>query len=103
MAAAVPGQLPRWRVLWLDNRLDCRVWAYYCELRRAFGALHNLSNWGNTHSPLRALDPQLIVVGPRFTTNLHTADTALGVSRQRYSHVPLVVLQNKVSTNISCA
>ena len=96
MAAAVPGQLPRWRVLWLDNRLDCRVWAYYCELRRAFGALHNLSNWGNTHSPLRTLDPQLIVVGPRFTTNLHTADTALGVSRQRYSHVPLVVLQNKV-------
>ena len=40
--------------------------------------------------------PQLIIVGPRFTTNLHTADTALGISRQRYAHVPLVVLQNKM-------
>lgn len=96
MTALASDQLPRWRVLWLENRLDCRVWAYYCELRRAFGTLHNMSNWGSTQGPMAGLDPQLIVVGPRFTTNLHTADTALGVSRQRYAHVPLVVLQNKV-------
>eukprot|EP00908_Phaeocystis_cordata_P017075 Transcript_2841.p1 GENE.Transcript_2841~~Transcript_2841.p1 ORF type:complete len:483 (+),score=23.40 Transcript_2841:84-1532(+) len=90
--------LPRLRVLWLENRLDCRVWAYYCELRRAFRAMHNVSDWASAHKD-RAADPQLIVVGPRFTTNLHTADTALGVSRQRYANVPLVVLQNKMYTS----
>ena len=89
--------MPRMRVLWLENRLDCRIWAYYCELRRAFRAIHNVSDWSSAHK--EGAMPQLIVVGPRFTTNLHTADTALGISRQRYAHVPLVVLQNKMYSN----
>lgn len=90
--------MPRMRVLWLENRLDCRIWAYYCELRRAFRAIHNVSDWASAHKDQGAM-PQLIVVGPRFTTNLHMADTALGISRQRYAHVPLVVLQNKMYSN----
>ena len=84
-------------VLWLENRLDCRIWAYYCELRRAFRAIYNVSDWASAHKDQDAL-PQLIVVGPRFTTNLHTADTALGIRRQHYALVPLVVLQNKMYT-----
>ena len=100
MAARSPSvsAVPRMRVLWLENRLDCRIWAYYCELRRAFRAIHNVSDWASAHKDQGAM-PQLIIVGPRFTTNLHTADTALGISRQRYAHVPLVVLQNKMYSN----
>ena len=97
-ARVVVDPVPPLRVLWLENRLDCRVWAYYCELRRAFRAIHNVSDWSSVHRD-RSPVPQLIVVGPRFTTNLHTADTALGVSRQRFAHVPLVVLQNKMYTS----
>jgi hypothetical protein len=84
---------PRWNVLWLETRLDCRTWAYYCDLRRAFGKLHNL--WP-AYKTLPAQLPDLIVVGPRFTTNNYHAWDPLGVSRRRLASVPLLVLQNKL-------
>ena len=51
----------RLKVLWLENRLDCRIWSYYCDLRRAMGQLHDLVTISNTD------DPDLIVVGPRMS------------------------------------
>ena len=33
---------PRWRVLWVEGRLDCRTWSYYCDVRSAFSALHEV-------------------------------------------------------------
>ena len=32
----------RLRVLWLENRLECGLWSYYCELRDAMAQLHEL-------------------------------------------------------------
>ena len=34
----MPHRRPR--ALYLENRLDCRVWAYYCELRHALAPGH---------------------------------------------------------------
>ena len=32
----------RLRILWLENTLDCRMWAYYCDIRAAMARLHEL-------------------------------------------------------------
>lgn len=82
---------PRWNVLWLETRLDCHIWAYYCELQKAFGKLHKL--W-TIHKLPDQLD--LIVVGPRFTTNNYHTWDPLGISRRHFASVPLLVLQNKL-------
>lgn len=41
-------------------------------------------------------DPDLIVAAPRFATGLMFETDALGVSRQRFAHVPLLLIQNKM-------
>ena len=58
---------PRLRVLWLENRLDCRTWTYYCDLRSAMARLHELC------TPVRGVtclegeqQYDLAVVGPRY-------------------------------------
>ena len=87
------GTAPRWNVLWLENRVDCRIWSYYCDLRKAMAQLHKVF-------PASALGPDmppdLIVVGPRMATNTFRATEPLGISRARWAHVPLVVIQNKM-------
>ena len=83
----------RWNVLWLETRLDCRVWAYYCDLRKAMARLHALSTIPSHVPPT---GPDLIVVGPRFATNNYHVWDALGISRRRWSFTPLVVVQNKM-------
>ena len=85
---------PRWRVLWLENRLDCRVWSYYCDLRRAMGTLHTMLSLSSSLSVPKQ-GPDLIVVGPRMTSPYRLSDP-LGISRARWAHVPLVIIQNKM-------
>ena len=86
--ADVRTTLPRFRVLWLENRLDCRIWSYYCDLRKAVAQLHDM-----VRSPYLA---DLIVVGPRMSMAIFRESDPLGISRQRWAHLPLVVIQNKM-------
>ncbi|EOD11136.1 hypothetical protein EMIHUDRAFT_214970 [Emiliania huxleyi CCMP1516] len=100
---------PRWRVLWVEGRLDCRTWSYYCDVRSAFSALHEVIRV--SHSSVIEADAatgkcrldakrfQLIVVGPRYATNVVNALEPLGLSRAQLATVPLVVLQNKMYTS----
>ena len=80
------------RALYLENRLDCRVWAYYCELRDALARRLTLVSRDDA---LRD-GADLVIVGPRYATNILTADEPLGVSRALLRHVPLVLVQNKM-------
>ena len=73
---------PRWRVLWLENRLDCRVWSYYCDLRRAMGTLHTMLSLSSSLSVPKQ-GPDLIVVGPRMTSHTYRLSDPLGISRAR--------------------
>lgn len=93
--STAPGSRPgkRWTILWLENRLDCRIWSYYCDLRKAMTSIHNVLR---SSSILPPEGPDLIVVGPRFTTNTYRESEPLGVSRTKWAHVPLVVMQNKM-------
>lgn len=84
---------PRWRVLWLETRLDCRLWSYYCDLKMAMAQLHTMLS---PVAPLPDEGPDLIVVGPRFTTNNYHVWDSLGINRSRWASVPLVVVQNKL-------
>lgn len=80
------------RALYLENRLDCRVWAYYCELRHALA--RRLTLVSRDDALRDGVD--LVIVGPRYATNIVNADEPLGVSRALLRHVPLVLVQNKM-------
>lgn len=89
-------QSRRWKVLWLENRLDCRVWSYYCDLRRAMAKLHDLLSGSHFDAAKHAHDLDLIVVGPRMSMMILRESEPLGVSRATLARVPLVVVQNKM-------
>ena len=84
-----------WTVMWLENRLDCRIWSYYCDLRRAMAHMHRIVGWGTALPPDKV---DLIVVGPRMSMNLWRLSDPLGVSRRKWAHVPLAIIQNKMYT-----
>lgn len=83
----------RWTVLWLETRLDCRFWGYYCDLRAAMARLHDLRT---PSMPLPPTGPDLIIVGPRMATNNYHVWDPLGINRTKWASVPLVVIQNKM-------
>ena len=91
---------PKWTVMWIETRLDCRLWSYYCDLRKAMARLHTLvgpeSSWPQGMHSDASKGPDLIVVGPRFTTNNYHTWDPLGINRSRFASVPLVVVQNKL-------
>ena len=89
-------QPARMRVLWLENTLDCRTWSYYCDIRDAMKKYHTLCTPFRAMTCLESFDPELVVVGPRYTANLAHADETLGFDLLKYAHLPIVVMQNKM-------
>ena len=85
-----PNATTRLRILWLENYLDCRVWTYYCDLRRAMAELHTLISIHEAY----ATPPSLIVVGPRVATGVASAASPLGVMRSRFANVRQAALHN---------
>lgn len=49
-----------------------------------------------TINSVGVIDVDLIVVGPRMSMNIFRDSEPLGVSRQRWAHVPLALIQNKM-------
>lgn len=91
----------RLSVLWIENTLDCRMWAYYCDIRKAMARLHNLCTPHGAQTCIggRAqFEPDVAVVGPRFSINIASEDEGLGFDRNRFASLPLLVLQNKMYT-----
>ena len=83
----------RLRVLWLENRLECGLWSYYCELRDAMAQLHELC----TPSPSRTclgegFAPDVAIAGPRFSINIPTPNETLGFARSRLNQLPLLII-----------
>ena len=93
----------RLRVLWLENRLDCGLWSYYCELRDAMAELHELC----TPSPSRTclgegFVPDVAIAGPRFSINIPTANETLGFARSRLNELPLFIMVRQPLTRRPC-
>ena len=91
LLASEPGR--RLRVLWLENRLECSLWSYYCELRDAMAQLHELC----TPSPSRTclgegFAPDVAIAGPRFSINIPTPNETLGFARSRLNQLPLLII-----------
>ena len=94
----------RLRVLWLENRLDCGLWSYYCELRNAMAELHELC----TPSPSRTclgegFAPDVAVVGPRFSINIPKPNETLGFARSRLNRLPLLIIVRRPSRTAASA
>ena len=94
----------RLRVLWLENRLDCGLWSYYCELRNAMAELHELC----TPSPSRTclgegFAPDVAVVGPRFSINIPMPNETLGFARSRLNRLPLLIIVRRPSRTAASA
>jgi hypothetical protein len=90
---------PRLRVLWVENKLDCRTWSYYCDLRAAMARLHDLCTPGarsTCFEKKRRFVPDVAVLGPRYTTNVVQDDETVGFDRVRWPTLPLAVVQNKM-------
>tara|TARA_B110001452_G_scaffold160422_1_gene133518 strand:- start:1738 stop:2109 length:372 start_codon:yes stop_codon:yes gene_type:complete len=73
----LPSAPPRrLRVLWLENKLDCNTWSYYCDIRAAMAALHDLCSPSPRTTCLSdGFEPDVAVAGPRFTINIPTLAT----------------------------
>jgi hypothetical protein len=90
---------PRLRIAWLENTLDCRTWTYYCDLKDAMARLHDLCVPRGSNTCVngrRGFSPDLVVAGPRYMANVAHSDETLGFDRERYAHLPLAVIQNKM-------
>ena len=94
------GHPKRLRVLWLENSLDCRMWAYYCDIRAAMAKLHDLCTprgkelcLGTKSQPFI---PDFAVIGPRYSINIVSADDPVGFDRHKLPNMPLLVMQNKM-------
>ena len=94
----------RLRVLWVENSLDCRTWAYYCDLRASMALLHDVCTpWRGGRNCLgdrgrkgKAWVPDVAVIGPRYAINTNFADEAVGFDRAAHARLPLLVVQNKM-------
>lgn len=90
----------RLRVLWLENTLDCRMWGYYCDIKKAMERLHDLCVPYRTElcqgTATNPFVPDVAIVGPRYSINVNTEDDPVGFDRLRFARVPLLVLQNKM-------
>jgi len=89
----------RWRIVWVENTLDCRTWSYYCDLKDAMSLLHDICVPRGSSTCVdgrRSFQPQLIVAGPRYMANVAHEDETLGFDRRRHANLPLAVIQNKM-------
>ena len=98
--AALDEPPPRLRVLWIENSLDCRMWAYYCDIKAAMARLHEVCIphgrelcRGTADKPFI---PDIAVVGARYSININAEDDPVGFDRVHFSRLPLLVLQNKM-------
>lgn len=92
----------RLKVMWLENTLDCRIWGYYCDIKRAVARLHDVCV---VKSPTACLqhrgghtrfEPDVAIIGPRFSINIQSEDDLVGFDRSQNPNLPLLVLQNKM-------
>ena len=90
----------RLQVLWIENSLDCRMWSYYCDIRKAMAELHDLCTPRGATICLGTSKfvPDVAVVGPRYSINIGSEDDSVGFDRSLYANVPLLVMQNKMYT-----
>ena len=90
----LPAEPPRrLRVLWLENRLDCGLWSYYCDIREAMAKLHELCTPSpGTNCIGAGFRPDVAIAGPRFTINIPTANESLGFSRSQLPELPLLIM-----------
>ena len=95
-------RLPRWNVLWIEGKLDCRTWTYYCDIRGAMAAMHRVVRQREAvvtatgACEYNESEFDLIVVGPRYSGYVFRDSEPLGISRAQLAKVPLIVLQNKM-------
>eukprot|EP00966_Prymnesium_polylepis_P028861 669136-Prymnesium_polylepis.1 len=95
-------RLPRWNVLWIEGKLDCRTWTYYCDIRGAMAAMHRVVRQreavvsANGACKYNESEFDLVVVGPRYAGYVFRDSEPLGISRAQLAKVPLIVLQNKM-------
>lgn len=103
----VQGYTPtRLRVLWVENTLDCRTWAYYCDLRDAMAKLHELCvpmGRSTCVDGRRGFKPEVVVVGPRYMANVGHADETIGFNRALYPNLPLAVVQVRRVAAATCS
>jgi hypothetical protein len=97
------GYVPRrLKVLWVENRLDCRTWGYYCDIRDAMARFHEIctpkssGNCMDARGRKKAFRPDVAIIGPRYSINVMSEDESVGFDRARYPQLPLLVLQNKM-------
>ena len=89
-------------VLWLENTLDCRIWGYYCDIKKAMAKIHRICVVRSPRSCLyqrasnKRFVPDVAVVGPRYAINIQSEDDSLGFDRSRFAQLPLLVLHNKM-------
>ena len=90
----------RLRVLWVENKLDCRMWGYYCDIKQAMEKLHEVCTPygremcdGTVQQPFV---PEVAVIGPRYSINIVSRDDPVGFDRNRFPRLPLLVMQNKM-------
>ena len=87
----------RLRVLWIENNLDCRMWAYYCDIRQAMAELHELCTPRGANTCIgRGFKPDVAIIGPRFSINVQSENELVGFDRSSFPRLPLLILQNKM-------
>ena len=94
-------QPTRLSVLWIENDLDCRMWAYYCDIRKAMAKFHDLCTPRGAQTCMdgrNGITPDVAIVGPRFSINIGSEDETVGFDRNRFPSLPLLVIQNKMYT-----
>ncbi|KAL1500451.1 hypothetical protein AB1Y20_013108 [Prymnesium parvum] len=92
----------RLHVLWIENKLDCRIWGYYCDIRDAMARLHTLCTslqscrGGRDGKKGTHAGADFAVIGPRYSINVMTDDDSVGFNRSALDRLPLFVIQNKM-------
>lgn len=95
---------PHLQVLWIDNIVDCRLWSYYCEIRKALARLHTMCQPHATRTCIgevlpgtqKPFSPDVAIIGPRYSINVQTPNDPIGFNREQHARLPLLVIQNKM-------
>ena len=93
----------RLSILWIENALDCRMWAYYCDIRTAMEKLHHLCTPRGAQMCFGGRNkfvPDVAIIGPRYSINVASDDEGVGFDRRQHPTLPLLILQNKMYTPV---
>jgi hypothetical protein len=71
--------------------------SYYCDVRKAMARFHELCTPLRTSTCL-GFNPDVAIIGPRYSINIQSEDDHVGFDRTRYPNLPLLILQNKMYT-----